>query len=108
MNRHGLLLLALLPGLLLASGCGDDHPRPYANNDLELITAYTAKEVCSCRFVMHQTADYCLAWTKASPAVATFRVDERHKTVSGAALGLWSGRARWISQREGCRLERGP
>ncbi len=91
--------------LSLAAACGDSHPRPYANNDLELITAYTAKEVCSCRFVMLQSAEYCKAWTKASPAVATFRVDEKRKTVSAAALGLWAGEARWISARDGCRLE---
>ncbi|MDF1563242.1 MAG: amidase [Deltaproteobacteria bacterium] len=101
-----LLLLGLAALTSGAAACGDDHPRPYANNDLELITAYTAKEVCSCRFVMNQTAEYCQAWTKASPPVATFRVDEKHKVVSAAALGLWSGRARWISATEGCRLER--
>ena len=72
--------------------------------DLELITAFTAKEVCSCRFVMMQSAEYCQAWTKASPAVATFRVNEKHKEVTAAALGLWSATARYISPREGCRL----
>jgi hypothetical protein len=79
--------------------------RPYDNNDLQLVTAYTAKDFCSCVFVMEMSEEYCRRWTAASPAVATLRVDYEKRTVRTAAVLLWGETARFVSERDGCVLE---
>lgn len=88
-----------------ALSCGSAGPRPYDNNDLQLVTAYTAKDFCSCMFVMEQSEDYCRRWTAADPAVATVRVDSKARAVETAAVLLWGARARFVNEREGCVLE---
>ena len=92
-------------GVLLACGRGDSVQRPYANNDLQLVTAYTAKDFCSCLFVMEMSEAYCRDWTAASPAVATVRVDWTEKSVRTAAVFLWGEKARFLNARDGCVLE---
>jgi hypothetical protein len=84
---------------------GDTVQRPYDNNDLQLVTAYTAKDFCSCVFVMEMSEDYCRRWTKSSVDVATLRVDYQERTVQTAAVLLWGEKARFVSAREGCVLE---
>ena len=98
---------ALAPALLCALLCGCDSSkgRLYDNNDLELATAYTAKELCSCLFVMEMPQDYCAAWTKASPAVTKFNVNLDQKTVETTALVDWGSRARFDSDKFGCVLD---
>lgn len=97
---------AMMVGAVLVCACGAAAiTRPYQNSDLELSPAYTAKEACSCIFVMGQTEEYCRAWTKASPDVATFRVDSNAKAVEASALLLWGARARFVDERTGCVLE---
>lgn len=97
--RRALLSAAAL----LALSCGA--PGEYRSNDLQLVTGYTAKEMCSCLFVMEQTEDFCRAWTAASPPLARFRVDAAKKTVESSALMLWGARAHFVSARAGCILE---
>jgi hypothetical protein len=94
--------LALTLCALLA-GCPGD-PRPYNNHDLALLTSYAAKEMCSCVFVMRKDEAFCLRFTRASPNLRTVRVDHERREVEAQAVLAWGARARWISQREGCRL----
>lgn len=101
MIRKLVLLLAVSSALL--TGCPGD-PRPYDNHDLQLITRYAAKEMCSCMFVMQKDEAFCRRWTRASPAVNTIRIDRDAKIVESQAVLSWGARARWISQREGCRI----
>ncbi|HYO53707.1 hypothetical protein [Archangium sp.] len=89
----------------LSCGRGDTVQRPYDNNDLQLVTSYTAKDFCSCLFVMQMSEDYCRRWTAASPAVATVRVDYKERSVQTAAALLWGEKARFVSERDGCVLE---
>jgi hypothetical protein len=68
----------------------------------DIISAYTAKEYCSCRYVMNNPAEYCRAYVKQwLPSVV--HDDERNKTVSANGLGR-SNSAAWIDARRGCRL----
>lgn len=93
-------------GLLLVGACGGDGAfKLYDNNDLELVTSYTAKEACSCLFVMEQDEAFCRAWVAASPAVAEFTVDTEAKVVKSNALLMWDAKARFVDDRTGCRLE---
>lgn len=99
---RGALLLALL------AGCGEEASRvvrPYAYNDLQLLSRYTAKEACSCLFVMEMDEAYCRAWVVANPPVATFSFDKEEKTVDSSVLLLWGGHARFIDDQLGCQLD---
>lgn len=97
-----VLLGALLPAL---SACERGGRRVYDNNDLELVTAYTAKDACSCLFVMEREEAFCRAWVKASPAVARLTIDSEEKVVEASALLLWGARAHYVDARAGCVLE---
>ncbi|HYO69581.1 MAG TPA: hypothetical protein VEU33_26250 [Archangium sp.] len=98
--------LGVLAGVAaLSCGRGDTVQRPYDNNDLQLVTSYTAKDFCSCLFVMQMSEEYCRRWTAASPAVATLTVDDEERSVQTAAALLWGEKARFVSERDGCVLE---
>lgn len=105
--RWGRALVALAVLGLGASGCASGRSgRLYDNGDLRLLTAYRAKELCSCLFVVGQTEDFCRAWTRASPNLAGFTVDRERKTVRTSALLFWRGGAHWVDERFGCVLDR--
>ena len=88
--------------VLLALACSAGR---YSRNDLQLVTAYTAKEMCACLWTMEQDEDFCRKWTKASPAVAKIQIDEGHKSVSASAVTLWGASAHFVSDRVGCVLD---
>ena len=69
----------------------------------DIISAYTAKEYCSCRYVMDNPADYCLAYVKQYVPISSFVDDAARKQVSVSGLGR-SNTAAWLSQRQGCQL----
>jgi len=96
---RALLLGSLLPAL---ASCQSSTRRLYDNNDLELVTAYTAKDACSCLFVMERDEAFCRAFVKASPAVARLTIDAEKKVVETTALLLWGARARFVDARTGC------
>lgn len=93
--------LLVLVGMSVACGAEGD----YSSNDLQLITVYTAKTACSCLFVMEQTEEHCRAWTKQSPAIATWSVDMESKTVESAAGLFWGASARFDNDKFGCIVE---
>ncbi len=95
------MVLVLLGAL---AGCGES----YGRNDLELITAFTAKQLCSCLFVIGREERACRAWVRESPAVATASIDLEAKVVEAEAMMLWSARARYTGERFGCVLEPAP
>lgn len=90
---------------LLALSCDSSSSRLYDNNDLQLATGYNAKEMCSCLFVMQMPVDYCQDWTRASPAVVRFKIDDELKTVESTGLLNWGNRARFVSDQFGCVLD---
>jgi hypothetical protein len=97
-----VLLGALLPAL---SSCGSSGRRTYDNNDLELVTAYTAKDACSCLFVMERDEAFCRALVAARPAVAHLTINTEERVVETSALLLWGARARYVDSHTGCVLE---
>lgn len=96
------ILLAMGVAVLLS--CGGDI-RPYDNNDLQLVSGYAAKEMCSCLFVMEMDESFCRAWTKASPDVASVRIDPKARRVEAGALLFWGRSARYVDDAFGCVLE---
>ncbi|WP_334598170.1 amidase [Pseudomonas alvandae] len=70
----------------------------------DIISAYTAKEYCSCRYVMQQPAEYCRGYVKQSVTTNDFLDTPEAKRITVSGLGR-SHSARWIGERQGCRLE---
>ena len=93
-------VLALLFLILLALGWSK---RTALAAFPDIISAYTAKEYCSCRYVMDNPADYCLAYVKQYVPISSFVDDAARKQVSVSGLGR-SNTAAWLSQRQGCQL----
>lgn len=90
--------------LVLFVACTSDR-LSYEDNDLELVTTYRAKELCSCLFVMGQSEDYCTKWTVADPDIATFRIDWKKKRVDTTAMIMWNASAHYVSERFGCIID---
>ncbi|MEQ7921228.1 hypothetical protein ABQX22_18680 [Xanthomonas sp. WHRI 1810A] len=68
----------------------------------DIISAYTAKEYCSCHYVANNPANYCRAYVK-QWLPSEIQDDESNKAVSASGLGR-SNTAVWIGARQGCRL----
>jgi hypothetical protein len=101
MKRLALAMVVLLGGC--ASRTSD--PQTYDNNDLELVVGNAARMSCTCLFVMKMDDEFCRAWVKASPSVASYTVDREKKVVEATALLEWGARARFVDERRGCVLE---
>ncbi|WP_338801008.1 amidase [Pseudomonas sp. RSB 5.4] len=69
----------------------------------DIISAYTAKEYCSCRYVMNNDAEYCRGYVKQWLPTSRFTDDSASKTITVSGMGR-SNRAQWLSERQGCRL----
>lgn len=67
-----------------------------------IISAYTAKEYCSCRYVMSQSADYCQSYVK-QWLPSTLVEDQAARRITASGLGRVSS-AVWEGSRQGCRL----
>ncbi|MDY7566359.1 amidase [Pseudomonas sp. RTC3] len=68
-----------------------------------IISAYTAKEYCSCRYVTGNPADYCAAYVK--QYVPSSLVDDvENKRVTATGFGR-SSSAAWQNPRQGCQLD---
>ena len=70
----------------------------------DIISAYTAKEYCSCRYVMNNDAEYCRGYVKQWLPTSEFSDDSASKTIIVSGMGR-SNRAQWLSERQGCRLQ---
>ncbi|NWA23794.1 amidase [Pseudomonas gingeri] len=97
-------LVSLLLILLVAVGAWIWHERQALRAFPGIISAYTAKEYCSCRYVMNNPADYCLGYVKQSVSISDFQDDPQQHRVTARGLGR-SSSAVWLGPREGCRLE---
>lgn len=70
----------------------------------DIISAYTAKEYCSCRYVMSNGAEYCRGYVKQWLPTSQFTDDPASKTITVSGMGR-SNSAQWQSERQGCRLQ---
>ena len=68
-----------------------------------IISAYTAKEYCSCRYVMNNSPAYCRGYVK-QYLPSTLTDDPLRKRVQASGLGR-SSSASWLGPRQGCRLD---
>jgi hypothetical protein len=70
----------------------------------DIISAYTAKEYCSCRYVMNNNVEYCHGYVKQWLPFSGFIDDETSKRVTVSGMGR-SNSATWVGERQGCRLQ---
>lgn len=70
----------------------------------DIISAYTAKEYCSCRYVMNNDARYCHSYVKQWLPTSGFNDDVANTRVTVSGMGR-SNSAQWIGERYGCRLQ---
>ncbi len=68
-----------------------------------ILSAYSAKEYCSCRFVMGFDEAYCRGYVKQWLPLASLVEDGPQRLVTAEGLGR-RNQARWQGGREGCRL----
>ncbi|MDF9617534.1 amidase [Pseudomonas entomophila] len=68
-----------------------------------ILSAYSAKEYCSCRFVMGFEQSYCRGYVKQYLALSLLEEDAAHRQVAAEGLGR-RNQAAWQGAREGCRL----
>ena len=61
----------------------------------DIISAYTAKEYCSCRYVMNNEAEYCRGYVKQWLPTSGFTDDSASKIVTVSGMGR-SNRAQWL------------
>lgn len=91
--------------ILLSVGCPKPQVHTYDNSLFALGAGFSAKEVCSCVFVAGLDEDFCREWTRVSPDLARFRIDEDEQLVRANTLGLGRAVARYQGAQLGCVLE---
>ena len=96
----GRLGLALLAGLAVLAALNWRDLRAFPG----VLPGFSAKEYCSCRFVMGQGDGYCRGYVKQWLPLSGLAVDEPARLVTARGLGV-TRTARWLSPREGCRLD---
>ena len=101
MRRHPFISVLLVLFIALLGWVW--HERVNLQAFPDIIAAYTAKEYCSCRYVMGNSADYCQAYTKQYVPTSAFLDDEARKRVTARGLGS-TQTAAWLGAREGCQL----
>ncbi|AGI25951.1 amidase [Pseudomonas sp. MT3] len=100
-RRHPILTALVLLLLMLAATAWQN--RIHLAAFPGIIGAYTAKEYCSCRYVMGNSADYCRAYTQQYVPISALLDDEARKRVTARGLGS-TQTAAWLGAREGCQL----
>lgn len=67
-----------------------------------IISAYYAKEFCSCHFVEKQDENFCHAYARQYIPIQDFQLEGNRVTVRGLFV---TNSASYISEREGCRID---
>ena len=68
-----------------------------------ILSAYSAKEYCSCRFVMGFEQAYCQGYVKQWLPLSLLEENTSQRHITAEGLGR-RNQAVWLGPREGCRL----
>lgn len=93
----------LLLVLLVVFGAWAWYERQALGDFPDILSAYSAKEYCSCRYVMGFDANHCQAYVKQWLPLSSLEDLPPERRVSAEGLGRRST-AVWLGPREGCRL----
>lgn len=90
--------------LLVVALCGWAWSERQALGDFPgILAAYSAKEYCSCRFVMGFTPEYCGSYVKQWLPLSHLQENTLQRQITAEGLGQ-RAQARWQGPRAGCRL----
>ncbi|MCY1451570.1 hypothetical protein D9M71_684420 [compost metagenome] len=89
--------------LLLLTGGWAWYERQALTDFPGILSAYSAKEYCSCRYVMGFDSQYCQGYVQQYLPLSRLDEDLQQRLISAAGLGV-ENRAQWLGPREGCRL----
>ncbi|WPC04226.1 amidase [Pseudomonas benzenivorans] len=95
--RSVLLPVALLLALLAWHNRVDLQAFP------AILGAYSAKEYCSCRYVVGNPAAYCTAYVEQYLPLSALVDEPSARRVTARGLGSTQS-AQWLGPRQGCRL----
>ncbi|PIR23976.1 MAG: amidase [Deltaproteobacteria bacterium CG11_big_fil_rev_8_21_14_0_20_45_16] len=98
-NRFFLGLLVLIFGMAIFASMNWIYFKSFP----QIISAYYAKEFCSCYYVMKQSEEHCHEWTKQWVPISSFSWDKDRKEIFVEGF-FYKSRARWIGERQGCQL----
>lgn len=93
------VLLLVLPGLVFWSW----YERQALADFPGILSAYSAKEYCSCRFVMGFEQAYCQGYVKQWLPLSLLEENTPQRHITAEGLGR-RNQAAWLGPREGCRL----
>ncbi|BBR52545.1 MULTISPECIES: hypothetical protein [Pseudomonas] len=93
------VLLLLMVALLVWAW----HERQALADFPSILSAYSAKEYCSCRFVMGFDEVYCRGYVQQYLPLGRLEEDHARRRVLAEGLGR-RNQAAWVNAREGCRL----
>lgn len=102
MIRRRPLRTLLLLILVLLIGLGWQN-RAHLQAFPDILGAYSAKEYCSCRYVMQHPATYCESYVAQYLPLGQLLDESDRKRVTATGLGRRHS-AVWLSPRQGCRL----
>lgn len=80
----------------------------YHSGKLRIASTFTTKELCSCRFVLRQTSEFCKELVKISPPIVSTSTDIKNMMVTGNALWLLKESQAKYWKNFGCRLAKTP
>ena len=69
----------------------------------EIVSSYSAKEYCSCRYVVGRTPDQCYDLVRQYISIDTPVEDEAARTITITGMGQ-TNQARYVNERLGCVL----
>ena len=99
--RRPVLSLFVLALILLAATAWQN--RQHLAAFPGIISAYTAKEYCSCRYVSGNPAAYCEGYVAQYVPIGSLLDDTAGKRVTASGLGRTHSAA-WLGARQGCQL----
>src|SRR5689334_20631339 len=97
--RRYLLLVSVLGLLLLPSDRAAAGPQ--TATVVQLLMGFSAKETCSCAFVVGQTDAYCQAFGQQPGYTVTLTIDHQARTVT-ADVGIGMTRTARVTSGGGC------
>lgn len=95
--KRGVLMLLVL------GGAWAWHERQALGDFPTILSAYSAKEYCSCRYVMGFDADYCQGYVRQYLPLSSLTEQASGYRISAEGLGRRS-HAVWLGPQQGCRL----
>ncbi|MDD1015329.1 amidase [Pseudomonas rubra] len=96
MKRVGLVLILL-------AGAWGWYERQALADFPGILSAYSAKEYCSCRYVMNFDPRYCRGYVQQYLPLSRLDEDAQQRLISAEGLGVIS-QAQWQGPHVGCRL----